>query len=171
MIKTFIVVAALGALSACATSNPDVVNRYQAQRMAVVQDATVLSVRPVTIDGQQSGIGTVAGGVAGGIAGSSIGGYRDGAVGAVLGAVVGGVIGNAVERGATQENGVEILVQLRNGERRSIVQGLGGETFGIGEPVVLVTSGGRTRVQRAPSVIEPPPAPAPAYGPVPPARS
>jgi outer membrane lipoprotein SlyB len=170
MLKRLVMVAVLGALGACATSNPDVVNRYQAQRMSVVQDATVLSVRPVTIDGRQSGIGTVAGGVAGGIAGSSIGGYRDGAVGAVLGAVVGGVIGNVVERGVTQENGVEILVQLRNGERRSIVQGQGGDAFGVGEPVVLVTSGGRTRVQRAPSVIAPPPAPA-AYGPVPPASS
>jgi outer membrane lipoprotein SlyB len=115
--------------------------------------------------------------VAGGVAGSSIGGYRDSAVGGVLGAVVGGVIGNAVERNATRENAVEILVQLRNGERRAIVQANGNEGWAVGEPVVLVTTGGRTRVTRAPQAYQPAPQnypappPAPAYppsGPVPP---
>ncbi len=157
-------IASLAALGACTTANPDVVNRYEAQRMAVVQDATVLSVRPVTVEGQQSGIGAVAGSVAGGVAGSTIGGYHDSAVGAVLGAVLGGVIGNAVERGTTREDAVEILVQLRNGERRAIVQGRGAELLAAGDPVILVTTGGRTRVQHAPAVI-----PAPVATPVPPA--
>jgi len=68
----------------------------------------------------------------------------------VLGAVIGGVIGNAMERGATRENGVEIVVQLRNGERRAIVQAVGSETFAPGDAVVLVTTDGRTRISRAP---------------------
>ena len=45
------------ALTACATSNPNVVPVYATQRMSQVYDATVLSVRPVTIDGSQSGVG------------------------------------------------------------------------------------------------------------------
>jgi outer membrane lipoprotein SlyB len=137
-------------LAACTTSNPDVVRRYETQRLSQVHDATVLSVRPVTVEGGQSGIGAGAGAVAGGVAGSTIGGHRDSIVGGVLGAVVGGVIGNAVERGATRENAVEIVVQLRNGERRAIVQGVGSETYAPGDPVVLVTTGGRTRISRAP---------------------
>ena len=64
-------------------------------------------------------------------------------------------IGNAVERGATRENAVEILVQLSNGERRAIVQGAGGEAFAPGDPVVLVTTGGRTRISRAPQRLAP----------------
>ncbi|MEO8836108.1 MAG: glycine zipper 2TM domain-containing protein, partial [Caldimonas sp.] len=120
-------VASLTALAACTTSNPDVVRRYETQRMSQVYDATVLSVRPVTVEGSQSGIGTGAGAVAGGVTGSTIGGHRDSIVGGVLGAVIGGVIGNAVERGTTRENAVEIVVQLRNGERRAIVQGVGNE--------------------------------------------
>jgi len=64
---------------------------------------------------------------------------------------LGGVIGNAMERGATQQNGVELLLQMRNGERRSIVQANGNEGWMVGEPVVLVTTGGRTRVTRAPA--------------------
>ena len=120
---------AIAALAACTTSNPDVVRRYETQRMSQVYDATVLSVRPVTVEGSQSGIGAGAGAVAGGVAGSTIGGHRDSIVGSVVGAVVGGVVGNAVEKGATRENAVEIVVQLRNGERRAVVQGVGAEDW------------------------------------------
>jgi outer membrane lipoprotein SlyB len=126
--------------------------------MSQVQDATVLSSRPVVIDGSQSGIGGVAGGVTGAIAGGSVGGRRDGQVVGVLGAVAGAVIGNAIERSATREDALEITVQLRNGERRSVVQAKGAEAFNSGDPVILVTTGGKTRVMRAPAVV---PAPAP----------
>ena len=150
--KTLLALAIAGALSACATSNPDVISRHETQRMSQVQDATVLSLRPVVVDGNQSGVGGVAGGVVGGIAGSSVGGYRDSAVASVLGAVVGAVIGNAIERGTTREEAVEVLVQLRNGERRAIVQAKGAETLAVGDPVIIVTTGGRTRVSRAPGL-------------------
>lgn len=141
---------AIASLAACATSNPDVVQRHEAQRLSQVYDATVLSVRPVTVDGSQSGIGAGTGAIAGGVAGASIGGHRESLVAGVVGAVIGGVIGNAVERGATRENAVEIIVQLRNGERRSVIQAVGAELYAVGEPVVLVTTGGRTRVSHAP---------------------
>jgi outer membrane lipoprotein SlyB len=113
----------------------------------------VLAACAVTIDGSQSGTGALTGGVLGGIAGSSRShGAEQAAIG-VIGAVAGAVIGNTVERAATKEEAVEILVQLRNGERRAIVQGKGGETLNPGEAVILVTSGGRTRVTRAPAVV------------------
>ena len=138
------------ALTACSTTSPDVIQRGDAQRLSQVQDATVLSVRPVTVEGNPSGIGGVAGGVVGGVAGSGIGARRDSPVGGVLGAVAGAVIGNAVERMSTREDAVEVVVQLRNGERRAIVQARGSETLLAGDNVVLVTSGGKTRVTRAP---------------------
>jgi outer membrane lipoprotein SlyB len=140
------------ALGGCSTSSPDVVNRNDTQRMATVIDAVVLSTRPVIVDGAQSGLGAAAGGALGGIAGSGIGGSRDSMVIGVIGAVVGGVIGNAAERSATREDGLEILVQLRNGDRRSVVQARAAESFAPGDPVILVTTGGRVRVTRAPVV-------------------
>ncbi|MBB2487690.1 glycine zipper 2TM domain-containing protein [Mitsuaria sp. WAJ17] len=161
MNKTFTLCAsvlALSLLGACSTSNPDVVSRHDAQRMSQVVDATVLSVRPVTVDGSQSGAGAVTGGVVGAVAGSSVGGRREGQVVGVLGAVAGAVIGNAIERSATREEALEILVQLRNGERRSVVQAKGQENFVPGDPVILVTTGGKTRVNRAPVVSQPAPA-------------
>ncbi|NCT84889.1 MAG: glycine zipper 2TM domain-containing protein [Comamonadaceae bacterium] len=145
-------IAAL-ALSACSTTSPDVIQRGDAQRLSQVQDATVLSARPVVVDGSQSGIGGVAGGVTGAIAGSSVGGRREGQVAGVIGAVAGAVIGNAIERSATREEALEIIVQLRNGERRSVIQARGAESFNSGDPVILVTTGGKTRVQRAPAVV------------------
>ncbi len=149
-IKTLLAAIALSTLAACSTTNPDVVQPYDAQRMSQVFDATVLSIRPVTVEGRQTGAGGVAGGLVGGIAGSSVGGYRDSGIATVLGAVVGAVIGNAVERSATREDAVEVLVQLRNGERRAVVQARGAETLVVGDPVIVVTTGGRTRVSRAP---------------------
>ena len=165
--KHVVTALAIAVLAGCTTSSPDVVRRYEAQRMSQVYDATVLSVRPVTIEGSQTGLGGTAGAVAGGVAGSTIGGHRDSIVGTVVGAVVGGVIGNAVERSATRENAVEILVQLRNGERRAVVQANGNEGWAIGEPVVLVTTAGRTRVSRAPQAYAPQPYPSPAAYPAP----
>ena len=159
MKRLLIATAAAALLAGCATSSPDVVSRNDAQRMSTVVDAVVLSTRPVVVDGNQSGIGAAAGGVVGGIAGASVGGRRESAAVGIIGAVVGGVIGNATERMATREEAVEILVQLRNGDRRSIVQAKAGEAFAAGDPVILVTTGGRVRVTRAPAVAAPAPAP------------
>jgi len=148
-------IAVVASLAACTTTSPDVVQRYDSQRLSHVQDATILTIRPVTVDGQQTGAGAVTGGVVGGIAGSSVGGRREGAVIGVIGAVAGAVIGNAIERDATREQAYEIIVQLRSGERRAIVQAQGAEPLSPGDPVLLVSTGGRTRVMRAPAGTQP----------------
>jgi outer membrane lipoprotein SlyB len=160
--KTLIAAALAALLAACSTTSPDVVQRGDAQRLANVQDATVLSVRPVTVDGSQSGMGGATGAVLGGVAGSTRSSGREQAAIAVVGAVAGAVIGNAIERGVTREDAVEILLQMRNGERRAIVQAKAGESFNPGDPVVLVTTGNKTRVTRAPAgtlPVQPLPAP------------
>ncbi|HEV7915081.1 MAG TPA: glycine zipper 2TM domain-containing protein [Albitalea sp.] len=152
--KKSLAALAVVALAACSTTSPDVIQKGDAQRLSQVQDATVLSVRPVVVEGSQSGVGAAAGGIAGGVAGSTVGGHREGAVVGVLGAVAGAVVGNAVERMGTREQAVEILVQLRNGERRAIVQAKGNETLVPGDAVILVSTGGKTRVSRAPTIVQ-----------------
>jgi outer membrane lipoprotein SlyB len=87
-----------------------------------------------------------------------VGGSREAVAVGVLGAVAGAVIGNAIERSSTTERAYEILVQMPNGERRSVVQAQGQETFAPGEPVILVTTQGKTRVMRAPANVGPAPA-------------
>ncbi|MEY2861113.1 MAG: hypothetical protein RL392_1571 [Pseudomonadota bacterium] len=138
-------------LAACATSSPDVIQRGDAQRMAQVQDGVVLSVRTVTVDGSQSGIGGVAGGVigaVGGYAGSGV--QRESQILGVLAGVAGAAAGNAIERFSTREDAVEILVQLKNGERRAIVQAKAAEVLVAGDPVIIVTTGSKVRVTKAP---------------------
>jgi outer membrane lipoprotein SlyB len=147
-----LLLAAAIALAACSTTSPDVIQRGDAQRLSQVQDAVVLNVRPVVVEGSQSGLGGATGAVAGGVAGSSVGGSREQIVVGVLGAVAGAVIGNAAERYGTREQAYEIMVQLRNGERRAIVQAQGNETFQPGDQVVLVSTGGTTRVTTQQSV-------------------
>ena len=167
MTRTLLALALAGALAACSTTSPDVVQRGDAQRLSTVQDATVLSVRDVVVDGSQSGTGAAAGGVVGGVLASAASsrGAESVALG-VVGAVAGAVVGNTIERASTREQAVELILQMRSGERRAIVQARGDEAFRPGDAVILVSSGGKTRVTRAPAGTVPAPAkPEPVYAP------
>jgi outer membrane lipoprotein SlyB len=159
--------AALVSLGGCVVARPDTVPHHATQRASRIVDATVLSLRPVTVQsGYQTGAGATIGAVAGGVAGSNVGGWREGMVLGAVGMVAGALIGDAIERDAAREPGWEIVVQLRNGERRSIMQAKSVEDLREGDQVVLVMGGGRTRVQRAPAGTPPiSNAPAPVYSP------
>jgi outer membrane lipoprotein SlyB len=138
-------------LAACSTSSPDVIQRGDAQRLSTVSDAVVLSVRTVTVEGSQSGVGAATGGVVGGLAGYGAGSnQREAQIVGILAAAAGAVAGNVIERAGTREEAYEILVQLKNGDRRAIVQAKGAEVFAPGEAVILVTTGGKIRVVKAP---------------------
>lgn len=138
-------------LVACASSSPDVIQRGDAQRMSQVQDGIVLSVRNVVVDGSQSGIGGAVGGVVGAIGGyGGSGVQREAQVLGVLAGVAGAAAGNAIERFSTKEDATEILVQLKGGERRAIVQAKGTELLAAGDSVIIVTTGSKVRVTKAP---------------------
>ena len=152
LISLTLTAAAIATLAACASSSPDTIRRSDTQTMSSVQDGVILTVRTVTVDGSQSGVGGVVGGVVGAIAGSAGSGVqREQNVLGLLGAVAGAAAGNAVERMSTKEEALEIIVQLNNGDRRAIVQAKGGETLLAGDKVILVTTGGKVRVSRAPN--------------------
>jgi outer membrane lipoprotein SlyB len=142
---------AVSLLVACASSSPDVIQRGDAQRLSQVQDGVVLSVRNVVVDGSQSGVGAAVGGVTGAVAGATRGGSsaESNVIGLLVG-VAGAVAGNAIERMATREDAVEVLVQLKGGERRAVVQAKGEQTLMPGDAVILVTTGGKVRIAKAP---------------------
>lgn len=151
LVNLSLAIAVASTLVACASSSPDVIQRGDAQRMAQVEDGVVLSVRTVVVDGSQSGIGAGVGGVVGAIGGYSASGVpREGQVLGVLVGVAGAAAGNAIERFSTREDAVEILVQLKGGERRAIVQAKAAEVLVAGDPVIIVTTGGKVRVTKAP---------------------
>jgi outer membrane lipoprotein SlyB len=143
--------ALLAALAGCATSSPDVIRRQDTQTMSQVQDAVVITVRTVTVDGNQTGMGAAVGGVVGALAGSAGSSVQreQNALGLLAG-VAGAMAGNAIERMGTREEALEVIVQLRNGERRAIVQAKGSEMLAAGDPVIIVTTGNKVRVSKAP---------------------
>lgn len=53
------------------------------------------------------------------------------------GAVLGGIAGNMVEKGITNQTGVEYTVRTNNGETITLVQGTS-PTFAVGQKVLIV---------------------------------
>lgn len=146
MIKTVTALALAGLVGACSTTSPDVIARSDAGQLSTVLTGTVESVRAVTVEGQQSGVGAAAGALVLGTAGSSVGGKREQVAVGTLGAVIGGMVGHAIERASTREESLEILVRLPDGGRRAVVQARGAEAFRPGDAVSIVTTRGRARV-------------------------
>lgn len=138
-------VAAFG-LSACASSmSNSAYSRDQARGEMSVRMGVVESVRQVQIEGTKTPVGGLAGGAIGGIAGSHIGGGSGATVGAIVGAVAGGIAGSAVEEGVTRQTGLEITVQLDNGQLIAVTQAAD-EIFRPGERVRVLSGRGATRV-------------------------
>jgi outer membrane lipoprotein SlyB len=141
---------AIFTVTGCATQqrSASVYRAGEAQREQTVRMATVESVREVTIDRGQTGVGTGAGAIVGGVAGSSVGQGKGSVIGAVAGAVAGGIVGQAIENQSSKVPGVEITVRLDNGDLRAIVQEIDGQQFKPGDRVRLLSEGGVTRVTR-----------------------
>lgn len=119
-------------------------------RTASVSYGTIVSMRPVTVQGGPPGgvgVGTLGGAALGGVAGSFIGGDpRSNILGAVGGAIIGGIAGTAVERGVSQGNAMEFIIREDDGQTISVVQ-TDEERLQPGDRVVL-TRGARTRIAR-----------------------
>ncbi len=152
LLSTVVSASLVLTLGACASSSPDVIQRGDAQRLSQVEDGVVLTVRNVVVDGSQSGIGAAVGGVTGAVAGATRGGSsaESNVIGVLVG-VAGAVAGNTIERFATREEATELLIQLKGGERRAVVQAKGGEVLVPGDKVILITTSGKVRVAKAPN--------------------
>jgi len=140
-------------LAACAGPNPygassENYTRSEANQTLQVSNGIILDLQPVSIDSEGNLIGKTAGGLIGGIAGSSVGDGRGSAAAAVAGAVVGGVIGNKAEALYNEANGVQITVQLDNGQVQSVVQEVNENVrFRKGDHVKLIRSAsGKVRI-------------------------
>ena len=141
----FAAVALLG-LSACAGSQSgSAYSRSQTRGEMLVRMGVVESVRTVTIEGTQSGVGVAAGGVLGGIAGSNLGHGSGATAGAVLGAVLGGLAGQAIEEQTSKKEGLEITIKLDSGQIIAVTQEAD-EAFRPGERVRILSGDGVTRV-------------------------
>lgn len=166
------------ALAACGGSGArtNIYTADAAQKVSLVERGEIISVRKVSVSGNNSQVGTMTGIGAGAIGGSAVGGdWRSNALGAIGGAVVGGVGGSAIDRVVNEETGYEYLFQTDGGKLQALTQ-VDSEPLAIGQRVLLIQgpparliidTTGLPPKAAAETVTAPPPAPAPAA--VPPA--
>lgn len=146
--SVLLVMVSVTFLVSCASQSSDVYHRSQTQRQLSVFYGTVLAVDNVTIEGTQTGLGTVAGGVIGGIAGNAVGAGHGRALATAVGVIGGALVGTAVEEGANAQNGLEITVELDSGEVIAVVQGAD-DYYAVGDRVRIIRGpGGVTRVRQ-----------------------
>lgn len=142
------VVASAVFIAGCAgqSASSSVYTYGQAQNEQVVRIGTVQSVRYVTIQsGDASGFGAASGAALGGVAGSTIGGGRGNVLATIGGVILGGLAGNAIENQTGKKQGLEITVQMDNGETRAIAQEAD-VMFTAGQRVRVLSGNGPTRV-------------------------
>ncbi|ORU90523.1 MAG: hypothetical protein A6F71_05990 [Cycloclasticus sp. symbiont of Poecilosclerida sp. M] len=155
LLNTLLLITLFGLLAACAGPNPygnstDQYTRGEVNQIQHVRYGVITGLQPVTIDSEGNAVGTVAGGLLGGIAGSSVGGGKGRAATTVAGAVLGGYLGNKAQGALNKTNGVQITIQMDNGEVQSIVQETNANSFFRRGDRVKVIGGysGKTRVVR-----------------------
>jgi outer membrane lipoprotein SlyB len=153
-LKKLTLLSSLIMLAACAGPNPyghstDRYSQGEANQSMQVRYGTIVDLQPVSLNSENNTVGTVAGGLLGGIAGSGVGRGKGRAAATVAGAVLGGYLGNKAQ-GAMGANGVQITLQMRNGETMSVVQEVNPNVlFRRGDEVqVLGGQYGKTRVVR-----------------------
>jgi outer membrane lipoprotein SlyB len=115
---------------------------------AVVEFGTVLSLRPVDITGQNTGVGATAGAVSGAIGGSYIGNGGGSLAGMLAGALVAGVAGHMAEQAISDHSGIEYTIETNHGKTITIVQNYvqGDPSIKTGQRVMIQTSGSYQRV-------------------------
>ena len=155
MSKTTIAAAfAMAAISlstfvGCQSSNSGVVFGHdEALHAQSISTGTVTDVRAGVIEGEKSPIGAIAGGIAGAAVGNLFGGGKGNTLATVAGGLGGAAAGAAIEKGVTTKNGLQITVQLDNGQTLVIVQEAD-TMFSVGQRVRVISGGaaGKDRVQ------------------------
>ncbi len=76
----------------------------------------------VKVQGQNNGVGAVAGGVGGALIGSKIAGRGNHTLGGAIGAIGGGLLGNAIETHQRTSTAYDVRVRMNDGSIRTIRQ-------------------------------------------------
>jgi outer membrane lipoprotein SlyB len=95
---------------------------------------------------EENTLGIGAGAVGGALVGSAIGKGKGNTVATIAGGVLGATAGAFAEKALKEQNGMEYMVRLDNGEMRSVVQGPD-PSYGVGQLVYVIESHkGRSRI-------------------------
>jgi outer membrane lipoprotein SlyB len=104
-----------------ADRDSDVDRRDQHIAAAQCHECGVIqSVTAVKVQGENNGVGAVAGGVGGALVGNRVAGDHNRALGGVIGAVGGGLIGNAIEKHQRTTTAYDVNVRMEDGSIRTV---------------------------------------------------
>lgn len=143
-IISILAMAGLLGLGGCAQIQPMGTSQYslqQANQAMSVVIGTVLSIKHVVIQANNTGVGTAAGAVGGGFLGSRIGQGNGSILGAVVGAIAGGVAGHIIENKATNTPALQLTVGLDKTSQVIMVTEKTNQIFNIGDKVNVVGLG------------------------------
>ncbi|NCG53232.1 glycine zipper 2TM domain-containing protein [Serratia fonticola] len=148
IIALTIAAAILSGCSANRTSSGDTFTASQARQAHFVTYGTLVSVRPVTIQGGDgnSAAGAIGGAVVGGFLGNTVGGGSGRSLATAAGAVGGAAAGSGIQSAMNRSAGVELEVRRDDGINIVVVQAQGTTQFRTGQRVALVTNGSATTV-------------------------
>lgn len=123
IIAVSILSSSLFLLAGCAENiSPNVYDSQDVGQANRVMPATIVSMRPVTINAS-TGVGGLVGAGAGAVAGSAIGGdARTNIIAGIGGAVAGGLLGNAIEKGVSKKQGMEYVLRTRHDSLITVTQ-------------------------------------------------
>ncbi|MBN2706518.1 MAG: glycine zipper 2TM domain-containing protein [Deltaproteobacteria bacterium] len=116
-----------------------VYREHEAQRLLSVYYGTIIELREVTIEGENSGAGGVLGGITGGIAGSTVGSGRGRVLATLGGALAGAAAGTLLEQESSTKTALEFTIELDNGRLLAVVQENDGH-YRVGDRVRLLES-------------------------------
>lgn len=148
MRRAAMVVLAVASLAGCQNQGQSVYRFHEVGRANVVNFATVLAVREVGIQGQNTGTGAAVGSLAGGMVGAQIGSGSGNTAATLAGLVVGGIAGAMAEQAAANRRGLEYTVTLENGATLTVVQdvNVADRILQPGERAMIQMAGGFQRV-------------------------
>lgn len=152
MIKRLLVVALTGVtLAGCTntdTLSGDVYSASEAKQVQNVTYGTLVSVRPVQIQGGDDNnvIGAIGGAVLGGFLGNTLGGGTGRSLATAAGAVAGGVAGQGVQGAANKTQGVELEIRKDDGNTIMVVQKQAASRYSVGQRVTMASNGSQVTV-------------------------
>jgi len=155
MLKRFSTVAAAMAvamtLTGCVNDNSlsgDVYSASEAKQVQNVTYGTLVSVRPVKIQGgdDSNALGAIGGAVLGGFLGNTIGGGAGRSLATAGGAILGGVAGQGVQGAVNTSNGVELEIRKDDGNTIMVVQKQAATRYSPGQRVAIATNGSQVTV-------------------------
>lgn len=109
-------------LQGCATQGYETVPRSTAGKIQQVTTGTVVSARPVVIEGDATYLGQSSGAIMGSAIGQTAGDGTGRLIAAAGGAVVGSIVGGMVEKELSQKQAQELTVSLDDGGTVVVVQ-------------------------------------------------